>query len=148
MTTPCAPFQSIRKISVTTMLTCTGILQWRHMGIMASQIIGNPSICSMVCSVEHQRNTEVPHYWPFVRGMHRSLVVSPHKGPVTQKESPCYDVTMMKSVQSNNTPGNRHCEWSLQWRHNRRDGVSNSLAQNQIWYLVAKFWLPTLVYFL
>ena len=23
-----------------------------------------------------------PHYWPFVRGIHRSLVDSPHKGPV------------------------------------------------------------------
>ena len=23
-----------------------------------------------------------PHYWPFVRGIHQSLVHSPHKGPV------------------------------------------------------------------
>ena len=25
-----------------------------------------------------------PHYWPFVQGIHRSLLYSPHKGPVTR----------------------------------------------------------------
>ena len=28
------------------------------------------------------------HYWPFVRGIHQSLVDSPHKGPVIQKALP------------------------------------------------------------
>ena len=33
-----------------------------------------------------------PHYWPFVRGIHRWPVNFPHKGPVTQKQLPYDDV--------------------------------------------------------
>ena len=33
-----------------------------------------------------------PCYWPFVRGMHRWPVDSPHKGPETRKAFPCLDV--------------------------------------------------------
>ena len=38
-----------------------------------------------------QRNIEVPHHWPFVRGNHRSLMDSPHKGAVMRKAFPCHD---------------------------------------------------------
>ena len=34
------------------------------------------------------------HNWPFVRGIHRSLVDSPHKGPVMQKVLPHDDIIM------------------------------------------------------
>ena len=41
----------------------------------------------------HQRNIRVnPRYWSFVRGIHRWLVNSPHKGPVTRKKLPFDDV--------------------------------------------------------
>ena len=35
------------------------------------------------------------HYWPFVRGIHRSSVNSPHKGPVMVKAFPWYAVIIM-----------------------------------------------------
>ena len=33
-----------------------------------------------------------PHYWPFVRGIHRWPLNSAHKGPVMQWELPCDDI--------------------------------------------------------
>ena len=35
-----------------------------------------------IYSGEHQRIHKASHYWPFVRGIHRKPVDSPHKGPV------------------------------------------------------------------
>ena len=45
------------------------------------------SLCGPT-SKKHQST----HYWPFVRGTHRSPVNSPHKGPVTWKKLPFDDV--------------------------------------------------------
>ena len=39
----------------------------------------------------------VLHYWPFVRGIHQSLVDSPHKGPVMWKGFLYHDVTLCQS---------------------------------------------------
>ena len=37
-------------------------LQWHHMSAMASQIIGNPTVCSLGYSGEHEENTgSTPH---------------------------------------------------------------------------------------
>ena len=38
--------------------------------------------------VGHRSSITVPRYWPFVRGIHRWPVDSPHKGPVTRKMFP------------------------------------------------------------
>ena len=46
-----------------------------------------------------------PRYWPFVRGIHRSPVDSPHKGPVTR--------TLMFSL---------ICAWTHGWANNRDAG--------------------------
>ena len=43
-------------------------------------------------SEEHQS----PHYWPFVRGIHRWPVNSHHKGPLTRKTIPFVDVIMKR----------------------------------------------------
>ena len=37
-----------------------------------------------------------PHYWPFVRGIHRSSVDSPHKGPVMRSFDVPYEVSQNK----------------------------------------------------
>ena len=43
---------------------------------------------------EHQSfSLWTSHYWPFVRGIHQSLVDSPHKGPVMQKVFPIHDIS-------------------------------------------------------
>ena len=46
---------------------------------MVSKIAGNSTVCSAACS------SKALHYWPFVRGIHQSLMGSPHKGPVMRK---------------------------------------------------------------
>ena len=61
------------------MLICNAMLgidkQWRN----RSNIVTLVSICLPISWWRHQRET-FPRYWPFVRGIHRWLVNSPHKG--------------------------------------------------------------------
>ena len=50
--------------------------------------------------VEHvirinKENNRGLHYWPFVKGIHRFPMDSPHKGPVMLKAFPCPDVIMV-----------------------------------------------------
>ena len=42
-----------------------------------------------------KENIKIPHYCPFLRGIHRSSVDSPHKGLVMRKTLPRYDVIMV-----------------------------------------------------
>ena len=55
------------------------------MSAMASQITGGSIVCLTVCSGADQRKHQSSVSLTFVRGIHRSPVVSPHKGPVTRK---------------------------------------------------------------
>ena len=41
-----------------------------------------------------KENIKVPRHWPFVRGIHRWPVNSPHKWPVSRKMFPFDDVIM------------------------------------------------------
>ena len=65
------------------------------MGAMASQIT-NLAIVYIQQFIEAQikENIKAPRYWPFVRGIHRWPVNSPHKGPVTRKMFPFDNVIM------------------------------------------------------
>ena len=62
------------------------------MSAMASQITSLPIVYSTVYSGEDQRKHQSPVSLAFVRGIHRWLVNSPHKGPVTRKLFPFDDV--------------------------------------------------------
>ena len=53
-------------------------------------------VCSTVCSGADQRKHQSSASLAFVGGIHRWLVDSPHKGPVTQKTCPFDDVIMAK----------------------------------------------------
>ena len=64
------------------------------MGAMASQITCVSIVCS---SGGDQRKHQSIASLAFVRGIHRWLVVSPHKGPVTRKMFP-FDDVIMKSM--------------------------------------------------
>ena len=68
--------------------------QWCYNRSDVSQITGFSIDCSTVCSVADQRNIKALRHWPFVRGIHRSPVDSPHKWPVTRKMFPLDDVIM------------------------------------------------------
>ena len=61
---------------------------------MFSQITSDSTVYSNICWSKHQRKHQSPCYRPFVMGIHRWPVDSPHKGPVTRKAFPLHDVTM------------------------------------------------------
>ena len=64
------------------------------MSAMVSQITGVLIVHSTVYSDTDQRKHQSFASLAFVRGIHRSPVNSPHKGPVTQKPFPFDDVIM------------------------------------------------------
>ena len=83
------------------------------MSMMAFQITGVPIVCSTVCPGADQRKHESSASLAFVRGSHRWLVNSPHKGPVTWKMFPYDDVIMGRRA--------RHeplmCVWKLHFQN-------------------------------
>ena len=68
------------------------------MSTMTSQISDTSIVCSTVCSGADQRKHQSSPSLAFVRGIHLSLVDSPHKGPVTWKVFPFGDVIMQISI--------------------------------------------------
>ena len=72
---------------------------WVHysdviMSAMASQITSVTIIYTIVCSGADRRKHQSSAALAFVRGIQRSAVNSPHKGPVTRKRFPFDDVVM------------------------------------------------------
>ena len=68
------------------------------MSTMASQIFGVSTVCFAVCSDADQRKHQSSASLAFVRGIHRWLVNSPHKGPVTRKMFSFGDVFMINLI--------------------------------------------------
>ena len=64
------------------------------MSVISPQITVVSILCTVVCSGADQRKHQSSASMDFVRGIHRSPVNSPHKGPVTWKMFPFDDVTM------------------------------------------------------
>ena len=60
----------------------------------------------------------------FVRGIHRSPVNSPHKGPVTRKMFPFDDVIMIWIMITNLLPPSLICDWPIQLTSNSLDQPS------------------------
>ena len=46
----------------------------------------------------NNKSIEAPHYWPFVRGIHRWPMDSPHKRPVMRKSFPRHDLVMLPGI--------------------------------------------------
>ena len=67
------------------------------MGAIASQFTSLASVYSAVWLGADQRKHQSSASLAFVRGIHRRLVNSPHKGPVTRKMFPFDDVIMISS---------------------------------------------------
>ena len=63
--------------------SCHAALQWRH-----NERDGFSNNRRLVCSGADQRKHQSSASLAFVRGIHRSAVNSPHKGPVTRKMFP------------------------------------------------------------
>ena len=76
-------------------------LRWRHHerdGVSNHQ---RPKVCTTVCTGSDQSKHQSSASLAFVRGIHRWLVNSPHKGPVTRKMFPFDDVIMPALVVGN-----------------------------------------------
>ena len=67
---------------------------------MAYQITAVSIVCSTVCSGADQRKQQSSASLAFVRGILRSPVDSPHKGPVKRKMIPFDDVILLVDVLS------------------------------------------------
>ena len=67
------------------------------MSTMAAQITGVSLVYSAICSVADQWKYQSSTSLAFMRGIHRSPVDSPHKGPVTRKMFPFDDIIMIPS---------------------------------------------------
>ena len=82
---------------------CLGLNTAKHdsdvmMSAMASQITSPTIVCSTVYSGADQRKRQSSAWLAFVGVIHRWLVDSPHKGPVTRKMFPFDAVIMRKHV--------------------------------------------------
>ena len=64
---------------------------------MQSQINGHSTVY-LTDYVDPHKKHKRPHYWPFVRGIHRWPVNSPHKGPGARKKIPVDDVIMVSLI--------------------------------------------------
>ena len=64
---------------------------------------GSPLFTQPCKRAQIKENIKAPCHWPFVRGIHRWSVNSPHKWPVTRKTFPFNDV-IMKLLR---------CQWSI-----------------------------------
>ena len=92
------------------------------MTAMASQITSPTIVFSTVYSGADLRKHQSSVSLPFVRGIHRSPVNSPHKGPVTRKMFPFDDVIMCWHRD------NSRCGRKLsgqEWRSTTRDAKLN-----------------------
>ena len=73
-------------------------LRWRHMNAMWHKIPSLSTACLTTYEGPTSKKHQSPRYWPFVRVIHRWPVNSPHKGPVTRKKLPFYDVIMLSAA--------------------------------------------------
>ena len=105
------------------------------MGANASQITNHTIVYSTVYSDANQRKRQSSASLAFARGIHRWPVNSPHKGPVTRKMFPFYDVNMWMIVTGN--------------YHDKRYTIKNfdpawKLSQNMVYayfvLLIEQFW--------
>ena len=57
-------------------------------------------------------NRKALYYWPFVKGLHRWSVESPHKEPVMGKVAPRHDVSVDKNLQAGHPYRMYYALWS------------------------------------
>ena len=106
------------------------------MTTIGSQITSLTVVYSTVYSDADQRKHQSSASLAFVRGIHRGPVNSPHKWSATRKMFPFDDVIMntgfdnwvsyvVTTTSDKQSIGRSWVGFSLQWRHNDHDRVSN-----------------------
>ena len=100
------PFRWNLVIGLTSILICLSIMGYRWTGwllVIFRQIFAVAYNCRVFYDrVNHWSNQpslwRFPYYGPFVRGIHRSPVDSPHKGPVMRSFDVFFDVRLNKRL--------------------------------------------------
>ena len=87
---------------------------------------------------DNLENIKTPYYYPFVKGINRSLVDSPHKGPVKRKAVPCHDIIMGYR--------NRATRWYqarlTHWGRDKMDAISQTTFSSAfLWMKLLEFLL-------
>ena len=67
--------------------------RWCHVSGMAYRFTAFSILDLQFAQANNKENTQAQCYWPFVRGIHRWPVDSPHNWPVMWKVFPWHDVT-------------------------------------------------------
>ena len=82
-------------------------LQWRHRDIMASQSIGNSTVCSTVCAGYENCEYQIFALFTLCEGkrIQRLPIDSHHKGPFMRFALPCQDVSW-----------NDWCQLQVEWQ--------------------------------
>ena len=103
------------------------------MGTMASQITSLTIVYSTIYSGADQRKHQSSASLAFVRGIHRWLVNSPHKSPVTRKMFPFHDVFMASNITLRNF-NNILWESTSRWWY--RDNRKSTTISHAYGYMV------------
>ena len=106
------------------------------MSTMASQITSPSIIYSTDYSGADQRKHLNTAWLAFVREIHRGLVNSPHKGPVTRKMFP-FDSVIMDSFFSNNDGDISDRTWNIFERHFQREIIFSNISSNTSAFIMA-----------
>ena len=76
------------------LLCCYHVLDIQYKTIICNGLRFS-CICILVSYVvNNKENIKIPHYWPFIRGIHCWPVDSPHNRPAIQIAFPCLDIIM------------------------------------------------------
>ena len=110
--------------------------------VVMSQITGISIVCTTICSDSDQRKHQSSASLAFVRGIHRSAVNSPHKGPVAWKMFPFADVIMDKWLLVFHEEGYQ-LPVPFQCQEMR---VNSQIVLCFLWKLFGKSWVKGLVY--
>ena len=100
------------------------------------------------CDVTHEEVIKwrhFPRYWPFVRGIHRGPVNSPHKWPVTRSFGVFFDLRLNKRLNKQSWGWWFETPSRSLWRHrngnsNGSERLSQILAMVYPWSLVLLHW--------
>ena len=105
-------------------------LQWRHMSIMRCQFCGNSTFFSRVCFGVTSKTTSKPTLLVLCEGNSRLTGGFPHKGPVTRKAFPRYDVIMFPGALP---PWDLCCSYQFHMYRRVKKSISDLDARSLNW---------------
>ena len=111
------------------------VISWRHWPPLAKSRTGEDyqKYISIVVRNTHDDVIRWKHYlryWPFVRGIHRSPVNSPHKGPATRSFDVFFDLNPNKQLSKQSSRWWFETPLHSLWRHSNIHVVRRELVRS------------------